>query len=140
MEDGKLPSVADVQPHGVFGYPDRNAKYYPTHVGIDFYHHWKEDIDAFGEMGFKIYRTSVAWSRIFPLGDEDEPNEKGLEFYDKVFEECRKQGMELMVTISHYEMPLNLADKYGGWKNRRMIDFYLKFVKTMVSRWKGIVK
>ena len=140
MEDGKLPSVADVQPHGVFGYPDRNAKYYPTHEGIDFYHHYKEDIAEFGEMGFKVYRTSVAWTRIYPTGEETEPNEKGLEFYDKVFEECRKHGMEVMVTISHYEMPLHLADKYGGWKDRRMINFYTKFVKTMVTRWKGIVK
>ena len=140
MEDGKLPSVADVQPHGVFGYPDRNAKYYPTHEGIDFNHHYKEDIAEFGEMGFKVYRTSVAWTRIYPTGEETEPNEKGLEFYDKVFEECRKHGMEVMVTISHYEMPLHLADKYGGWKDRRMIDFYTKFVKTMVTRWKGIVK
>ena len=140
MEDGKLPSVTDVQPHGVFGYPDRNAKYYPTHEGIDFYHHYKEDIAEFGEMGFKVYRTSVAWTRIYPTGEETEPNEKGLEFYDKVFEECRKHGMEVMVTISHYEMPLHLADKYGGWKDRRMIDFYTKFVKTMVTRWKGIVK
>ena len=133
MEDGKLPSVADVQPHGVFGYPDRNAKYYPTHEGIDFYHHYKEDIAEFGEMGFKVYRTSVAWTRIYPTGEETEPNEKGLEFYDKVFEECRKHGMEVMVTISHYEMPLHLADKYGGWKDRRMINFYTKFVKTMVA-------
>ncbi len=138
--DGKLPSVADVQPHGVFGYPDRNAKFYPTHEGIDFYHHYKEDIAEFGEMGFNVYRTSVAWSRIFPLGDEDEPNERGLEFYDKMFAELKKNGMEIMITISHYEMPLHLADKYGGWKDRRMIDFFTKFVETMVKRWKGVVK
>lgn len=140
MEDGKLPSVADVQPHGVFGYPDRNAQYYPTHGGIDFYHRYKEDIAQFGEMGFKVYRTSVAWTRIYPTGEESEPNEKGLEFYDNLFAECKKYGMEIMVTISHYEMPLYLADKYGGWKDRRLIDLYIKFVDTMVRRWKGIVK
>lgn len=140
MEDGKLPSVADVQPHGVFGYPDRNAKYYPTHGGIDFYHHWQEDISEFGEMGFNVYRTSVAWTRLFPTGEEEEPNELGLQFYDQVFKTCREKGMEVMVTISHYEMPLHLADKYGGWKSRKMIDFYTKFVKTMVERWHGVVK
>lgn len=139
-EDGKLPSVADVQPHGVFGYPNRNAKYYPTHKGIDFYHRYKEDISLFGEMGFNIYRTSVAWSRIFPTGEEDEPNEKGLEFYDNVFKELKNNGMEIMITISHYEMPLHLADKYGGFKSRNLIDFYEKFVRTMVERWKGVVK
>ena len=138
--DGKLPSVADVQPHGVFGYPDRNAKFYPTHIGIDFYNHWEEDIIEFAQMGFNVYRTSVAWSRIFPKGDELIPNEKGLEFYDKVFKKCKELGMEIMLTISHYEMPLNLADKYGGWKSRDMIEFYSNFVKTMVSRWKGLVK
>lgn len=139
MEDGKLPSVADVQPHGVFGYPDRNAKYYPTHEGIDFYHHYKEDIALFGEMGFKIYRTSVAWTRLYPTGEENQPNEKGLLFYDAVFKELKSHGMKIMITISHYEMPLNLADKYGGWENRKMIDFYTKFVRTMVERWKGVV-
>ena len=141
MEDGKLPSVADVQPHGVFGYPDRNAKFYPTHGGIDFYHHWKEDIDEFGKdgMGFNVYRTSIGWSRIYPSGEEDVPNEKGLEFYEKVFKECKQQGMKVMVTLSHYEMPLNLADKYGGWKDRRMIGFFMKYVRTVAQRYKDLV-
>jgi len=141
MEDGKLPSVADVQPHGVFGYPDRNAKFYPTHGGIDFYHHWKEDIDEFGKdgMGFNVYRTSIGWSRIYPSGEEDDPNEKGLEFYEKVFKECKQQGMKVMVTLSHYEMPLNLADKYGGWKDRRMIGFFMKYVRTVAQRYKDLV-
>lgn len=139
MEDGKLPSVADVQPHGVFGYPDRNAQYYPTHGGIDFYHRYKEDLAEFGEMGFGVFRTSVAWTRLFPTGEEETPCEKGLLYYDDVFREARKNGMQIMITISHYEMPLHLADKYGGWKSRKMIDFYTKFVTAMVSRWKGIV-
>ena len=85
LENGKLPSVADVQPHGVFGYPDRNAKFYPTHEGIDFYHHSKEDIAEFGEMGFKVYRTSIAWTRLFPTGEEDQPNEKRNGNYDYDF-------------------------------------------------------
>ena len=138
-EDGKLPSVADVQPHGVFGYPDRNAKFYPTHGGIDFYHHYKEDVKMFGEMGFKAYRTSIAWSRIYPLGDEDTPNEKGLQFYDDLFDELIKNGMTIIVTLSHYEMPLHLADTYGGWKNRKMIDFFMKFVRTVAERYKDKV-
>ena len=82
LENGKLPSVADVQPHGVFGYPDRNAKFYPTHEGIDFYHHYKEDIALFGEMGFKTFRLSIAWTRIFPNGNEEKPNEVGLKYYE----------------------------------------------------------
>jgi len=121
LENGKLPSVADVQPHGVFGYPDRNAKFYPTHEGIDFYHHYKEDIAEFGEMGFKVYRTSIAWTRLFPTGEEDQPNEKGMEFYDKMFYELKKNGMEIMITISHYEMPLNLADSRCRRNFPRMI-------------------
>jgi len=138
-EDGKLPSVADVQPHGVFGYPDRNAKFYPTHGGIDFYHRYKEDVALFGEMGFTAYRTSIAWSRIYPLGDEDTPNEKGLQFYDDLFDELIKNGMQIVVTLSHYEMPLHLADTYGGWKDRRMIDFFMKFVRTVAERYKDKV-
>ena len=114
--------------------------FYPALTAVDFYHHYKEDIAEFGEMGFKVYRTSIAWTRLFPTGEEDQPNEKGMEFYDKMFYELKKNGMEIMITISHYEMPLNLADKYGGWKDRRMIDFYVRFVKAMVKRWKGVVK
>lgn len=139
LEHGKLPSVADVQPHGVFGYPDRHAKYYPTHQGIDFYHRFKEDIALFGEMGFKIYRTSVAWTRLFPTGEETEPNEEGLRFYDEMFQELQNHGMKIMITISHYEMPLYLADTYGGWKSRKLINFFQTFVTAMARRWKGIV-
>jgi 6-phospho-beta-glucosidase len=84
LEDGKKPSIADVMPNGVFGGPQYNAEFYPTHDGVDFYHHYKEDIQLFAEMGFKVFRTSIAWSRVFPTGEEDQPNEKALEHYDDI--------------------------------------------------------
>lgn len=112
---------------------------YPSHVAIDHYGHYKEDIALFGEMGFKCYRMSINWSRIFPNGDDAEPNEAGLAHYDAVFEECRKQGIEPLVTISHYEVPLGLQ-KYGSWTNRKVVDFYLNYCRTIFTRYKGKVK
>ena len=113
--------------------------YYPNHEATDFYHHYKEDIKLFAEMGFKIYRFSISWSRIFPNGDETEPNKKGLEFYDQVIDELRKYNIEPLVTISHYENPLNLSLKYGGWKNRKLIDFYTNYAETLFNYFKGRV-
>jgi 6-phospho-beta-glucosidase len=139
LEDGKQMSTADIKPRGFFGGIRRDAEYYPTHKAIDFYHRYKEDLKMLGDAGFNIFRTSINWTRIFPTGEEDTPNEKGLEFYDKMFAECNKNGMKVMITISHYETPLALVDKYGGWDNRKYIDFYMKFVKTIVTRYKGIV-
>ena len=109
-------------------------------MGNDFYHHYKEDIRLFGEMGFKCYRMSIAWTRIFPRGDEAEPNEAGLAFYDSVFDECAKYGIQPMVSLSHYEMPLTLGVEYGGWANRKLIDFYVKFATTCFKRYKDKVK
>lgn len=117
-----------------------SGKYYPKRQGNDFYHHYKEDITLFGEMGFKCYRMSIAWTRIFPKGDEDKPNEAGLQFYDRVFDECLKYGIQPMVSLSHYEMPLYLSQHYGGWYNRRMIDFYVKFAVTCFKRYGKKVK
>ena len=117
-----------------------SEKYYPKRVGNDFYHHYKEDIRLFGEMGFKCYRMSLAWTRIFPNGDEKEPNEEGLKFYDDVFDECLKYGIQPMVSLSHYEMPLHLGLEYGGWNNRKLIDFYVKFATTCFNRYKDKVK
>ena len=117
-----------------------STKYYPKRHGNDFYHHFKEDIALFGEMGFKVYRMSVAWTRLFPRGDEDEPNEAGLAFYDEVFAECRRWGIQPMVSLSHYEMPLYLATHYGGWYNRQVIDFYVRFARTCFERWGDTVK
>lgn len=139
-EDGKGLSVEDVTPKGV-RFPRTDA---PTPdnlklVGIDFYHRYKEDIALLAGMGFKVFRLSIAWSRIFPNGDDEEPNEKGLSFYDSVFDTCHAYGMEPLVTISHYETPLHLAEAYNGWTNRRLIGFYERYVRTIMTRYKGKV-
>lgn len=115
-------------------------KYYPCHEAIDFYHHYKEDIALFAEMGFKVFRLSIAWSRIFPNGDDAVPNEEGLAFYDQVFDECAKYGMEPLVTISHFELPYHLGKEYNGFADRRTIDFYLNFAETIFKRYKNKVK
>ena len=109
-------------------------------VGIDFYHRYKEDIKLFAEMGFKTFRLSIAWSRIFPNGDDAQPNEAGLQFYDNVFDELAKYGIEPLVTISHYETPLHLAKKYDGWVSRDLIGFYENYVRTIFTRYKDKVK
>ena len=139
LEDGKLLSTADIKARGFFGGIRRDADYYPTHKAIDFYHKYKNDLKLLGEANFNIFRTSINWTRIFPTGEEETPNEKGLKFYEDMFRECHRNGMKVMITISHYETPLNLVDKYGGWDNRMFISFYMKFVKTIVKRYRGLV-
>ena len=114
--------------------------FYPSHEAIDFYHHYKEDIALFAEMGFKVFRFSIAWTRIFPTGMEAEPNEAGLEFYDRVIDECLNYGMEPLITISHYEMPFALTEKYNGWASRECIGLYVKYAETLFKRYKGKVK
>ena len=141
QEDGKGLSVQDVLPRGIRG----SRTKLPTEENlkleaIDFYHRYPQDIKMFAEMGFKVFRTSIAWSRIFPKGDEEQPNEAGLEFYDRVFEECRKYGIEPLMTLSHYETPLYLAETYNGWTDRRMIGFYERYVRTVFKRYRGKVK
>ncbi len=113
---------------------------YPSHDGIDFYHHYKEDIKLFGEMGFKVFRLSINWTRIFPLGYEEEPNEEGLKFYDDVFDECLKYGIKPLVTLSHYETPVGLTNKWGSWVDERTIDCFVRYVKTVGERYKGKVE
>ena len=113
---------------------------YPKRRGVDFYHHYEEDIRLLAGMGFKCFRMSIAWTRIFPLGDEEEPSEEGLKFYDRVFAECARYGIEPLVTMSHYEMPVHLALKYGGWYCRKTVDFFLRFVETICRRYRGQVK
>jgi 6-phospho-beta-glucosidase len=140
-EDGKGLSTQDVTPQGIKG--PRTIEPTPDNmklIGIDFYHQYKDDIKLFAEMGFKVFRTSIAWSRIFPNGDEKEPNEKGLQFYDDLFDELLKHGIEPLVTISHYETPLNLSIKYDGWINRDMISFYERYVRTIFNRYGEKVK
>ena len=140
-EDGKGLSVQDVTPRGGFGPITQE----PTEdnlklQGIDFYHRYKEDIALLAEMGFKVFRLSIAWSRIFPKGDELEPNEAGLAFYDRVFDELEKYGIEPLVTLSHYETPLHLAREYNGWANRDLITFYERYVRTVFERYQDRVK
>ena len=143
---GKGISTADCMTAGAVNkareYTDGiiKGKYYPNHEGIDFYHHYKEDIALFAEMGFKCFRTSIAWTRIYPEGDEAEPNEEGLRFYDNVFDECLKYGIEPVVTISHYETPYGLVKKYGSWRSRQCIEFYLRFCTTIFRRYQNKVK
>jgi len=113
---------------------------YPSHEAIDMYHHFREDIRLFAEMGFKCYRLSIAWSRIFPMGDEEAPNEEGLRFYEELFEECRKYGIEPLVTLCHFDVPVHLIEKFGAWKSREMVDCFVKYCRTVFTRYKDLVK
>ena len=113
---------------------------YPSHEAVDAYHHYKEDIALFAEMGFKCCRLSIAWTRIFPTGMETEPNEKGLAFYDRVFDELEKYGIEPIVTISHYEMPFALVEKCNGWEGRECIDYYIRFCEAIFERYQNRVR
>ena len=140
-EDGKGLDIQDIMPHGIKGAP--TAEPTPDNLklqAIDFYHRYKEDVKLFAEMGFKVFRTSIAWSRIYPNGDDAEPNEAGLQFYDDLFDECHKYGIEPLVTISHYETPLHLAQKYNGWVNHDLIGFYERYVRTIFARYGKKVK
>ena len=148
--DGKGPSLIDMIPWG----PDRmpimrgqkdyrtlpDSAYYPGRVAIDHYHHWKEDIALFAEMGFKCYRFSISWTRIFPTGEDAVPNEAGLAFYEQIIDECRKYGIEPLITICHFELPIALLEKYGGWRDRRTIDAFVRYAETLFRRFKGKVK
>ena len=148
QEGGKGISCSDVETAGdnVTGAPRRltdgiiEGEDYPNHVGVDFYHRYKEDVALFAEMGFKAFRTSIAWTRIFPRGDEKEPNEEGLKFYDAVFDECLKYGMQPLVTMSHYEPPLAFCMDYNGWYDREVIDMFVKYVDVITDRYKDKVK
>ena len=146
LDTSKGYSVADVMTAGAHGVPREitetieEGKYYPNHIGIDFYHRYKDDVKLMAELGFKCFRTSIAWSRIFPNGDESEPNEEGLQFYDDLFDELLKYGIEPVITLSHFEMPVHLAREYGGFMNRKTIDFFLNFAKACFERYKDKVK
>lgn len=140
-EGGKGLSIQDVMPHGITTPPTEGPT--PDNLkleGIDFYHRYAEDIALFAEMGFSVFRFSIAWSRIFPQGDETEPNEEGLAFYDRVLDELEKHGIEPLITLSHYETPLHLAREYGGWTNRELIGFYERFARACFERYGSRVK
>lgn len=114
--------------------------YYPAREAIDMYHHYLEDIQLFAEMGFKVYRMSLSWSRIFPNGDELEPNEEGLAFYETIFQELKKHNIEPLVTITHFDVPVHLIKEYGGWRSRKLVEFYSHYAETVLKRFKGYVK
>ncbi|WP_145331611.1 6-phospho-beta-glucosidase [Paenibacillus xylanexedens] len=150
LEGGKGLTTVDLIPIGANRFPialgnldsfePKEGEFYPSHDAIDFYHRYKEDIALFAEMGFKCLRLSVAWARIFPNGDDTEPNEAGLQFYDDVFDELLKYNIEPVVTICHFDVPVNLVKNYGGWKNRKMIEFFETYAKTLFTRYKNKVK
>jgi 6-phospho-beta-glucosidase len=144
--DGKGPSVSDMCTNGSHTTPKRitpqfeEGTLYPSREATDFYHHYKEDIALAAEMGFKVFRMSINWSRIFPTGTEDKPNEAGLLFYDNVFDELKKYNIEPLVTISHYEIPYGLVEKYNGWYGRECIDLFVHYCETIFERYKDKVK
>ncbi|TXE41838.1 6-phospho-beta-glucosidase [Serratia marcescens] len=143
---GKGPSIADVLSGGSHGV-DRvmtdgvlDGYRYPNHEAVDFYGRYKQDVALFAEMGFKCFRTSIAWTRIFPNGDEATPNEAGLQFYDDLFDELLKYGIQPVITLSHFEMPYHLVKAYGGWKNRRVVEFFVRFSEVVMRRYREKVK
>lgn len=135
----KYLSAYEAVPEGYKGYLDPD-QYYPSHNATDFYNHWKEDIGLFAEQGYKSYRMSISWSRILPKGDLSEVNEEGLRFYSEVFDELLKYNIEPVVTINHFDIPLNLADEKGGWKNRETIDNFVEYSKLLFKHYKDKVK
>jgi len=150
-QDGKGLSIVDAIPGGkdrlqIVSSPefdftlDPANHTYPNHKGIDHYHRFQEDIALFAEMGFKCYRFSIAWTRIYPNGVEQEPEEAGLKHYDQVIDACIAHGIEPVITISHYEMPLHLATAFGGWKNRELIGHFERFARTVLTRYGHKVK
>lgn len=146
LEDGKGLSVADVVTAGshtsprIISLEQDKQYYYPSHKAVDHYHHYKEDIALFAEMGFKAYRMSVSWARIFPDGDNETPNEKGLTFYENIFQELKKYNIEPVVTISHGDIPLAIGQKYGGWPNKKVIELYVKYAEVLFLRFGQYVR
>lgn len=143
---GKGPSIVDVLTAGAHGLAReitdgvKDGQRYPNHEAVEFYSHYKQDIALFAEMGFKCFRTSIAWSRIFPHGDEHQPNEAGLQFYDDLFDELLKHNIQPVITLSHFEMPYHLVKEYGGWLNRKVVDFFVHFSNVVMERYKSKVK
>ncbi|KIF46689.1 6-phospho-beta-glucosidase [Vibrio owensii 47666-1] len=149
-EGGKGLTTVDMIPYGENRMPIKlglvdsvelsEDEFYPSHQAIDFYHRYKEDIALLAEMGFKTFRMSIAWSRIFPKGDELEPNQVGIDFYRSVFEECHKYGIEPLVTLCHFDVPMHLVNEYGSWRNRKMIGFFERYARTCFEAFDGLVK
>lgn len=147
---GKGLTTVDMIPHGVSRmavklgqerrFTLRDDEYYPSHDAIDFYHRYKEDIALMAEMGFTVFRTSIAWSRLYPNGDELEPNADGIAFYRSVFEECRKYDIEPLVTLCHFDVPMHLVVEYGSWRNRKMVEFFTRYARSCFESFNGLVK
>ncbi len=150
LEDGKGLSVVDILPDAEHGrwdmlyhpekYLGRKLDFYPSHEAIDFYHRFREDLELLAGMGIRAFRTSISWPRIFPNGDDREPNEKGMLFYEELFNECHRCGMEPVVTLCHFDTPYALVEKYGGFKDRRAVDAYVRYCRTVFERYKGKVR
>lgn len=150
LEGGKGLTTVDMIPHGAnrmavkLGqekrFTLRDDEFYPSHEAIDFYHRYKEDIALMAEMGFTVFRTSIAWSRLYPKGDEAEPNPEGIAFYRALFEECRKYNIEPLVTLCHFDVPMHLVVEYGSWRNRQMVDFFTRYARTCFEAFDGLVK
>ena len=150
LEGGKGLTTVDMIPHGAnrmavkLGqekrFTLRDDEFYPSHEAIDFYHRYKEDIALMAEMGFTVFRTSIAWSRLYPRGDEQEPNPEGIAFYRALFEECRKYNIEPLVTLCHFDVPMHLVVEYGSWRNRQMVDFFTRYARTCFEQFDGLVK
>ncbi|WP_411165897.1 Aryl-phospho-beta-D-glucosidase BglH [Aeromonas sp. DSM 116730] len=150
LEGGKGLTTVDMIPHGAnrmavkLGqekrFTLRDDEFYPSHEAIDFYHRYKEDIALMAEMGFTVFRTSIAWSRLYPKGDEAEPNPEGIAFYRALFEECRKYGIEPLVTLCHFDVPMHLVVEYGSWRNRQMVTFFTRYARTCFEQFDGLVK
>ncbi|QIK57929.1 glycoside hydrolase family 1 protein [Erysipelothrix sp. HDW6A] len=141
LENGDVIEVPMFQskPENAKGYV-KSDRYYPSHNAVDFYNRYKEDIALFAEMGFTMYRMSIAWSRIFPKGIEEEPNKEGLEFYRNVFLELKKYNIEPLVTLWHFDTPIYLEEELGGWSNREVIKHFDRYAKTVFEEYKGLVK
>lgn len=129
----------DFMPEGA-EYACLDGYFYPNYIGTDFYHHYKEDIALFAQMGFKMFRMSISWPRIYPNGNDEKPNQEGLDFYRSVFEELHKYGIEPLVTISHYDDPLYMEEKLGGWQNRETNGLYEKYCHSIFEEYKDLVK
>jgi 6-phospho-beta-glucosidase len=143
-EDGKGPTIVDVVRGGIVeGAPDPDVipgEYYASHEAVDFYHRYEDDLSLMGEMGMRCFRTSISWARIFPNGDDAEPNEAGLAFYDRLFDSMLANGMEPVITLSHYETPLNLIREYDGWVDRRLVDLFVRYADVVLRRYRDKVK
>ena len=149
QEGGRGLSNIDMIPHGparmevkLGNVPHpalQPGKFYPSHTGVDFYHHYREDLALLAEMGLRVFRTSISWSRLFPQGDEAAPNPEGVAFYRDLFRECQRLGMQPLVTLSHFDIPMGLVEKYGSWRSRKVIGFFLRYAETCFREFSSYV-